>query len=143
MKFLIIVKASKASEAGKMPSTELLAAMGKFYEELANAGILLAGEGLHPSSKGARVHFSGKTRAVTEGPFSETRQLVAGFWLWELGSMREAIEWVKRCPNPHEEDAEIEIRQVFAAEDFGEALTPELKNQEERLRANAGRRKAP
>jgi hypothetical protein len=143
MKFLIIVKASKASEAGKMPSTELLAAMGKFNEELANAGILLAGEGLHPSSKGARVHFSGKTRAVTEGPFSETRQLVAGFWLWELGSMREAIEWVKRCPNPHEEDAEIEIRQVFAAEDFGEALTPELKNQEERLRANAGRRKAP
>jgi hypothetical protein len=143
MKFLIIVKASKASEAGKMPSTELLAAMGKFNEELANAGILLAGEGLHPSSKGARVHFSGKKRAVTDGPFSETSQLVAGFWLWEVGSIEEAIEWVKRCPNPHEEDAEIEIRQVFAAEDFGEALTPELKNQEERLRANAGRRKAP
>ena len=143
MKFLIIVKASKASEAGKLPSTELLAAMGKFNEELASAGILLAGEGLHPSSKGARVHFSGKTRAVTEGPFSETRQLVAGFWMWELDSIEEAIEWVKRCPNPHEEDADIEIRQVFAAEDFGEALTPELKNQEERLRANAGRRKAP
>jgi hypothetical protein len=143
VKFMIIVKASKASEAGKLPSTELLAAMGKFNEELASAGILLAGEGLHPSSKGARVHFSGKNRAVTDGPFSETRQLIAGFWLWEVGSIEEAIEWVKRCPNPHEEDAEIEIRQVFAAEDFGEALTPELKNQEERLRANAGRRKAP
>ena len=142
MKFMIIVKATKASEAGKMPSTELLAAMGKFNEELANAGILLAGEGLHPSSKGARVRFSGKGRAVTEGPFSETNQLIAGFWLWEVGSMQEAIEWVKRCPNPHEEEADIEIRQVFTADDFGEALTPELKKQEERLRTNVGRRKA-
>ncbi|HEX2462713.1 MAG TPA: YciI family protein, partial [Vicinamibacterales bacterium] len=126
MKFMIIVKASKASEAGEMPSTELLTAMGNYNEELSKAGILLAGEGLHPSSKGARVRFSGKDRTVTDGPFAETKELIAGYWLWEVGSLQEAIDWVKRCPNPHDEDSDIEIRQVFSADDFGEALTPEL-----------------
>ena len=143
MKFMIIVKASKASEAGEMPSTELLTAMGNYNEELAKAGILLAGEGLHPSSKGARVRFSGKDRTVTDGPFAETKELIAGYWLWEVGSLQEAIDWVKRCPNPHDEDSDIEIRQVFSADDFGEALTPELRDQEERLRAEAELRKAP
>ena len=137
MKFMIIVKASKASEAGEMPRTELLTAMGNYNEELSKAGILLAAEGLHPSSKGARVRFSGKDRTVTDGPFAEPKELVAGFWLWEVGSLKEAIDWVKRCPNPHDEDSDIEIRQVFSAEDFGEALTPELRDQEERLRAEA------
>ena len=127
MKFMIIVKASKASEAGEMPGTELLTAMGNYNEELSKAGILLAAEGLHPSSKGARVRFSGKDRTVTDGPFAEPKELVAGFWLWEVGSLKEAIDWVKRCPNPHDEDSDIEIRQVFSAEDFGEALTPELR----------------
>jgi hypothetical protein len=143
MKFMIIVKASKASEAGEMPSTELLTAMGNYNEELSKAGILLAGEGLHPSSKGARVRFSGKDRTVTDGPFTETKELIAGYWLWEVGSLQEAIDWVKRCPNPHDEDSDIEIRQVFSADDFGEALTPELRDQEERLRAEAELRKAP
>jgi hypothetical protein len=143
MKFMIIVKASKASEAGEMPSTELLTAIGNYNEELSKAGILLAGEGLHPSSKGARVRFSGKDRTVTDGPFAETKELIAGYWLWEVGSLQEAIDWVKRCPNPHDEDSDIEIRQVFSADDFGEALTPELRDQEERLRAEAELRKAP
>jgi hypothetical protein len=144
MKFMIIVKASKASEAGEMPSTELLTAMGNYNEELSKAGILLAaGEGLHPSSKGARVRFSGKDRTVTDGPFAETKELIAGYWLWEVGSLQQAIDWVKRCPNPHDEDSDIEIRQVFSADDFGEALTPELRDQEERLRAEAELRKAP
>jgi hypothetical protein len=142
MKFMIIVKASKASEAGEMPGTELLTAMGNYNEELSKAGILLAAEGLHPSSKGARVRFSGKDRTVTDGPFAEPKELVAGFWLWEVGSLKEAIDWVKRCPNPHDEDSDIEIRQVFSAEDFGDALTPELRDQEERLRAEAELRKA-
>jgi hypothetical protein len=134
MKVMVLVKASKDSEAGKMPSTELLTAMGKFNEELAKAGVLLAGEGLHPSSKGARVRFSGKDRAVTHGPFAGTKDLLAGFWLWQVASLDEAIAWVKRCPNPHYEECEIEIRQVFAPEDFGEALTPEVKERQERIR---------
>jgi hypothetical protein len=138
MKFMIIVKASAASEAGKMPSRELLADMTRFNEELVKAGVMLAGEGLHPSSKGVRVAVSGKQRIVTDGPFAETKELIAGFWLWEVGSLEEAIAWVKRCPNPHEEDSEIEIRQVFAAEDFGEAFTPELQEREANLRARLG-----
>jgi hypothetical protein len=135
MKFMVIVKASKASEAGEMPSQQLLAAMGKYNEELAKAGILLAGEGLHPSSKGARVRFSGSTRTVIDGPFAETKDLVAGFWLWQVRSKEEAIEWIKRCPNPHAEETEVELRQVFDAEDFGAEFTPELREQEERIRA--------
>lgn len=138
MRVMVIVKASKASEAGVMPSERLLAEMGKFNEELAKAGVLLAaGEGLHPSAKGARVNFSGKTRTVIDGPFAETKELIAGFWLWQVKSMEEAIEWVKRCPNPHVDDSEIEIRPVFEAEDFGAEFTPELREQEERLRAQA------
>jgi hypothetical protein len=136
MRFMVIVKATKNSEAGVMPSEQLLTEMGKYNEELAKAGVLLAGEGLHPSSKGARVKFSGGERTVIDGPFSETKELVAGFWLWKCDSLQEAIEWVKRCPNPVPgEESEIEIRQVFEAEDFGPALTPELRVQEERLRA--------
>jgi hypothetical protein len=131
---MVIVKASKDSEAGVMPSQELLAAMGKYNEELAKAGVMLAGEGLQPSSKGARVKFSGSKRTVTDGPFAETKELIAGFWLWQVKSKQEAIEWVKRCPNPHNEETEIEIRQVFEADDFGAELTPELREQEERLR---------
>jgi hypothetical protein len=134
MRFMVIVKATKDSEAGVMPSTELITAMGKFNEELVKAGILLAADGLHPSSKGARVKFSGAKRTVIDGPFTETKELIAGFWLWQVKSLEEAIEWVKRCPNPHCEDSEIEIRQVFEAEDFGPALTPELREQEQRLR---------
>ena len=138
MRFMIIVKASKDSEAGKMPSQELLTAMGKYNEELVKAGIMQAGEGLHPSSKGARVRFSGDKRIVTDGPFAETKELVAGFWLWQCKSKEEAIEWVKRCPNPMPgTEAEIEIRQVFEAEDFGAEFTPELREQEERVRAQA------
>ena len=133
MRFMLIVKATPESEAGKMPSTELLAAMGKFNEELVNAGVLLAGEGLHPSSRGVRVHFSGKQRTVTDGPFSETKELIAGFWLIQVKSLAEAIEWVKRCPNPMESDSDIEIRQVFEAEDFGAEFTPELREQEARI----------
>lgn len=137
MRFMIIIKATQDSEAGKLPSQELLAAMGEYNEALAEAGILLAGEGLQPSSKGARVRFSGDKRSVVDGPFAETKELIAGFWLWQVKSKDEAIEWVKRCPNPMPgEEAEIEIRQVFEAEDFGEALTPELREQEERFRAH-------
>ena len=139
MRFMIIVKATKDPEAGVMPSQKLLTAMGKFNEELAQAGVLLAGEGLHPSSKGARVRFSGDERTVVEGPFPETKDLIAGFWLWRVKSKEEAIEWVKRCPNPHAGESEIEIRQVFEADDFGAELTPELREQEERLRAQAER----
>ena len=135
MRFMVIVKASKDSEAGKMPSQQLLTEMGKFNEELAKAGLLLAAEGLQPSLKGARVRFSGGKRTVIDGPFAETQELIAGFWLWQVKSKDEAIEWVKRCPNPHNDDGEIEIRQVFDAEDFGAEFTPELREQEERLRA--------
>jgi hypothetical protein len=134
MRVMVIVKASPESEAGQLPSTELLEAMGKYNEELAKAGIMLAGEGLQPSSKGARVRFKGSERRVVDGPFAETKELIAGFWLWEVRSMEEAIEWVKRCPNPMEGESEIEIRQVAEAEDFGENLTPELREAEERLR---------
>jgi hypothetical protein len=138
MKFLVIVKASEASEAGEMPSTELLTAMGKYNEKLVDAGIMKAGEGLHPSSKGKRVRFSGKDRAVIDGPFAETKELIAGFWIWELPSMADAVEWLKRCPNPHEEETEVEIRPIFEMEDFGAAMTDELKDQEARLRAKTG-----
>ena len=137
MRFMVIVKASKDSEAGIMPSEKLLAEMGQFNEELVKAGVLLAGEGLHPSSKGARIKFSGKTRTVVDGPFTETKELIAGSWLWKVKSKEEAIEWAKRCPNTHNGDSEIEIRQVFEAEDFGEEFTPELREQEERVRAQA------
>jgi hypothetical protein len=130
---MIIIKASQDSEAGVMPSQDLLTAMGNYNEELAKAGVLLAGEGLHPSSKGARVRFSGEKRSVIDGPFAETKQLIAGFWLWQVKSKEEAIEWVKRCPNPMPgTEAEIEIRQVFEMDDFGAQLTPELREQEER-----------
>ena len=140
MRFMIMVKASKDSEAGKMASEELLAAMGKYNEELVKAGIMLAGEGLQPSSKGARVRFSGDRRIVTDGPFTETKELIAGFWLWQVKSKEEAIDWVKRCPNPMPgTEAEIEIRQVFEAEDFGAEFTPELREQEERLRAGSAK----
>lgn len=138
MKFMILVKASPASEAGEMPGTELLTAMGKFNEELVAAGIMRAGEGLHPTSKAKRVRFTGKDRTVIDGPFTGTKELVAGFWMWEVKSMEEAITWVKRCPNPHADDSEIEIRPVFEAEDFGESFTPELRQQEDRLRAQIG-----
>src|SRR5260221_2411308 len=141
MRFMVIVKDSKDSEAGVLQKQKLLAEMGKFNEELVKAGVLLAAEGLHASSKGKRVRFSGADRTVTDGPFTETKELIAGFWLWQVRSMEEALEWVKRCPNPHEGESEIEIRQVFEAEDFGPELTPELKQQEERLRAQAAAKK--
>ena len=141
MRFMIIVKASKDSEAGVMPSEKLLAEMGKFNEELSKAGVLLAAEGLQASSKGARVKFSGTKRTVTDGPFAETKELIAGFWIWQVKSKQEAIEWVKRCPNPHNEDSEIEIRQVFEAEDFGAEFTPELREQEEHVRTQAAKKK--
>jgi hypothetical protein len=131
---MVIVKASPESEAGELPSTELLEAMGKYNEELAKAGIMLAGEGLQPSSKGARVRFNGSERTVIDGPFAETKELIAGFWLWEVRSMEEAVEWVKRCPNPMDGESVIEIRQVFEADDFGENMTPELREAEERVR---------
>ena len=138
MRFMIIVKASPDSEAGVMPSEELLTAMGNYNEELVNAGIMIEGEGLHPSSKGARVRFSGDKRTVIDGPFAETKELIAGYWLWEVKSKEEAIEWVKRCPNPMPgTEAEIEIRPVYSAEDFGSEFTPELREQEERIRAQA------
>jgi len=137
MRFMIIVKASADSEAGKMPSQELLTEMGKYNEELAKAGVLLAMEGLHPSSKGARVRFSGPARTVVDGPFSETKELIAGFWLIQARSKEEAVEWVKRCPNPMPGESEIEIRQVFEASDFGDEFTPELRAQEERVYAQA------
>jgi predicted transcriptional regulator YdeE len=135
MKVMVIVKATRASEAGEMPSTELLAAMGKYNEELVQAGIMLTGEGLKPSSQGARVRFSGTRRIVTDGPFAETKELIAGFWLWKVNSLAEAIEWVKRCPNPMAEDSDIEIRPVVEVEDFGDAFTPELREQEAAVRA--------
>jgi hypothetical protein len=135
MRCIVMVKANQDSEAGVMPSEQLLTEMGRFNEELVKAGIMLAAEGLQPSSKGARVKFSGRQRSVIDGPFAETKELIAGFWLWQVKSMEEAIEWVKRCPNPFEGESEIEIRQVFEAEDFGAELTPELREQEERLRA--------
>ena len=142
MRFMVIVKASRDSEAGVMPSTELLTEMGKYNEELAKSGVLLAGEGLQPSSKGARVKFAGSKRIVTDGPFAETKELIAGFWLIQVKSKAEAIEWVKRAPNPMPgTESEIEIRQVFEADDFGEALTPELKQAEEKLRAQAAAKK--
>ncbi|MBV9390613.1 MAG: YciI family protein [Verrucomicrobia bacterium] len=141
MRFMVLVKATKSSEAGVLPSEELLAAMGKYNEELVNAGVMLAGEGLHPSSKGVRVRFTGDKRTVIDGPFAETKELVAGFWLWKCASLQEAVEWAKRCPNPMPEESELEIRQVFEAEDFGPALTPELREQEERLRAQAEQQK--
>jgi hypothetical protein len=141
MRFIVMVKATKDSEEGVMPSEKLLAEMGKYNEELVKAGVMLAGEGLHPSSKGKRVRFSGKQRTVIDGPFAETKELVAGFWLFQVKSMDEAIEWVKRCPNPFDVDSEIEIRQVFEAEDFGAEFTPELREQEERLRAKIADKK--
>ena len=143
MRCMVIVKANKESEAGVLPGEKLLAEMGKFNEELVKAGVLLAAEGLQSSAKGKRVRFSGKNRTVIDGPFTESKELIAGFWLWQVRSMEEAIEWVKRCPNPRgdEGESEIEIRQVFEAEDFGPALTPELKEQEKRLRAQAGEQK--
>jgi hypothetical protein len=140
MRFMIIVKATKNSEAGILPDQALLTEMGKFNEQLVKAGVMLAGEGLQPSSKGARVKFAGDNRTVIDGPFTETKELIAGFWLWRVQSKEEAIEWVKRCPNPMPgTESEIEIRQVFEAEDFGEALTPELKGQNERLREQAAK----
>jgi hypothetical protein len=142
MRFMVIVKATKESEAGVLPSQRLLAEMGKFNEELVKAGVMLAGEGLQPSSKGARVRFSGNKRTVVDGPFTETKELVAGFWLWQVKTKEEAIEWVKRCPNPHDGESEIEIRQVFEAEDFGAELTPELRKQDERLRSQIAAKKA-
>lgn len=142
MRVMVMVKATKATEAGEMPSEKLLTEMGKFNEELVKAGIILAGEGLHPSSRGARVRFSGRERRVIDGPFSETKELVSGFWLWQVKSMEEAIEWVKRCPNPTGDESEIEIRRVFEPEDFGPALTPELRAQEERLRAESARKQS-
>lgn len=141
MKVMVIVKASPESEAGKMPTEKLLADMGKFNEELVRAGVMLAGEGLHPSSKGVRVKFSGDKRSVVDGPFAETKELIAGFWLWQVKSLEEAIEWVKRCPNPMESDSDIEIRQIFEAEDFGAEFTPELRAQEERLRKQMAEQK--
>jgi hypothetical protein len=135
MRVMVLLKANKDSEAGVMPSQKLLEDMGKYNEELVNAGVMLAGEGLHPSSKGKRVRFSGAKRSVIDGPFTETKELIAGFWIWKVKSMDEAIEWIKRCPNPTGEEAEVEIRQVFEAEDFGAEFTPELREQEERLRA--------
>jgi hypothetical protein len=135
MRVMVMVKATSESEAGKMPGTELLAAMGNFNEELVKAGVMLAGEGLHPSVRGKRVQFSGSRRTVIDGPFAETKELVAGFWLWQVRSMEEAIEWVRRCPNPMQGDSEIEIRPLFEAADFGAEFTPELQAQEERLRA--------
>jgi len=139
MKFMVIVKASKESEAGQMPSTELLTAMGNYNEQLIKAGIMKDGAGLHPSSKGARVRFSGKDRKVIDGPFAETKELIAGYWIWECKSKEEAIEWLKKCPNPMEGDSEIELRQFFEMEDFGDAMTPELKEKDAQLRAEAAK----
>jgi hypothetical protein len=135
MRFMVMVKATQDSEQGTLPSEQMLAAMGRYNEELAKAGVMLAGEGLQPSSKGARVRFAGDSRTVVDGPFAETKELVAGFWMFQCKSLEECVEWVKRCPNPMPGDSEIEIRQVFEAEDFGEQFTPELREQEERIRA--------
>ena len=141
MKVMVIVKASKESEAGVLPSTELLNEMGKFNEQLVNAGVMLAAEGLQASSKGVRVKFSGKERIVTDGPFAETKELIAGFWLWKVKSMEEAIEWLKRCPNPHQGEGEVEIRRLFEVSDFGEAATPEILERGQRLRAQISGKK--
>ena len=141
MRFMVMIKATKVSEAGGPPDAEIMTAMGNFNEELVKAGIMLAGEGLQPSSKGARVRFSGKNRTVIDGPFTETKELIAGFWLWQVRSKEEAIEWVKRCPAPFKEECEIEIRQVFELDDFGPELTPETREQEERLRAEMDAKK--
>jgi hypothetical protein len=135
MRVMVIVKASPGSEAGEMPGTEMLEAMGKYNEELVQAGVMLAGEGLHPSAKGKRVRFSGSERTVVDGPFAETKELIAGFWLWQVRSMDEAVEWARRCPNPMPGGGELELRPVFEAADFGEEFTPELREQEERIRA--------
>ena len=135
MRVIVMVKATKQSEAGTMPDEKMLTEMGKYNEELVKAGIMVAGEGLHPSSKGKRVRFSGTRRTVIDGPFAETKELLAGYWLWNVKSMEEAVEWLKRCPNPHNEESEVEIRPVFEAEDFGAEFTPELREQEDRLRA--------
>ena len=134
MRFMVIVKADAETEAGKLPSQELLAAMGDYNQQLVDAGIMKAGEGLHPSSKGVRIHFDGEKRTVTDGPFAETKELIAGFWIWETKSLEEAMEWAKRCPNPTTDDSVLEIRQIYEADDFGEAYTPELREREERLR---------
>ncbi len=141
MRFMVIIKANKDSEAGVMPSEKILTEMGRFNEELVKAGVMLAGEGLQPSSKGARVKFSGTKRTVLDGPFTESKELIGGFWLWQVKSKEEAIEWVKRCPNPFDGESEIEIRQVFEASDFGAEFTPELREQEERLRAEIAAKK--
>jgi hypothetical protein len=140
MRVMVLVKANKSSEAGDMPDTQLLADMGKYNEELVKAGIMQGGEGLHPTSKGKRVRFQGDKRTVIDGPFAETKELIAGYWLWQVKSMDEAVEWVKRCPNPTGVESEIEIRPLFEASDFGEEFTPELRAQEERLRADIASR---
>ena len=142
MRVMVIIKANKESEAGVLPDEKLLTEMGNYNEELVKAGVMLAGEGLHPSSEGKRIHFSGTTRKVTDGPFAETKELIAGFWLWKVSSMEEAIEWVKRCPNPTGAEGDIEIRQVFEAEEFGDQFTPELREQEDRLRAQIEQQKS-
>lgn len=142
MRVMVIIKATRESEAGVMPSEELLAAMGRYNDELVKAGVMLAGEGLHPSAKGKRVRFAGSTRTVIDGPFAETKELIAGFWLWQVKSMEEAVEWVRRCPNPMPGESEVEIRPVFEAEDFGAEFTPELRAQEEQQRAALARRAA-
>jgi hypothetical protein len=141
MRFAILVKATKGSESGAMPDQRIFEEMGKYNEELVKAGIMLAGEGLQPSSKGARIEFTGNKRSVIDGPFPETKELVAGFWIWKVKSREEAIEWALRCPKPHEEDCEIEIRQIYEMEDFGDALSPELRQQEERQRAEIAKEK--
>ncbi|WP_175808740.1 YciI family protein [Burkholderia cenocepacia] len=143
MRVMVIVKATADSESGQMPDTELMAEMGRFNEELVKAGILLAADGLRPSSHGKRVHFSGKNRSVIDGPFAETKELVAGYWLWQVKSMEEAVEWVRRCPNPMPGDSDIEIRPLFEMEDFGDAFTPELREQEARMRAEVDARQQP
>ena len=140
MRVIVLIKATRDTEAGVLPEEKLLSAMGQYNEALVKAGVMLAGEGLHPSSKGVRVHFSGSQRAVIDGPFTETKELIAGFWIWQVRSMEEAIAWIKRCPNPTGHDSEIEIRPVFEAEDFGAEFTPELRAQEERLRAEIARK---
>ena len=141
MKVMVIVKASKESESGVLPDERILTEMGKFNEELVKAGVMLAGEGLHPTSQGKRVRFSGSSRTVYDGPFTETKELIAGFWIWDVKSMDEALEWVKRCPNPHQGDSDIEIRQIFSADELGEGFTPELREQEARQRAEMAKRK--
>ena len=141
MKVMVIIKASKASEAGEMPSQQLLTEMGNYNQELVKAGILIAGDGLHPTSKSKRVRFSAKDRIVIDGPFTQTKELIAGYWLWKVKDMDEAVAWLKRCPNPHEEDCELEIRPVFEAADFGEAMTPELRAQEEHVFSEAQKNK--